>query len=153
MFDTIIATITTAAGPALAALASATPVIAVTGLAVASTALVVAGLAAAGSRRRATRLADALADAGHRLAASELLLAETTAELSQARTRLEQLTVRQESSAAAGVRSGFRQAIALSRHGASTRQLIDSCGLSQGEAHLIQTLYGRPGASATEDLH
>ena len=34
-------------------------------------------------------------------------------------------------------------------HGATTRQLVDTCGLSQGEAHLVQTLYGRtPGESA-----
>jgi hypothetical protein len=61
--------------------------------------------------------------------------------------------VRQEATGATAVRSGFRQAIALSRHGATTRQLIDTCGLSQGEAHLIQTLYGRAPATAAEEIH
>jgi hypothetical protein len=87
-----------------------------------------------------------------RLGVTDILLAETTAELSLLRQRAEQLTNRQDASAATAVRSGFRQAIALSRHGATTRQLIDTCGLSQGEAHLIQTLYGRADGAA-EELH
>ena len=51
-------------------------------------------------------------------------------------------------------KTSLRQAIALSRHGATTRQLIDTCELSQGEAHLIQTLYGQAaGARTAEELH
>jgi hypothetical protein len=78
-----------------------------------------------------------------RLQATELLLADATSEATHLRQRIDQLTLRQDSLAAGNSRSGLRQAIALSRHGATTRQLVDTCGLSQGEAHLVQSLYGR----------
>ena len=108
-------------------------------------------------RRRVQRLGSRLAEASSQRGLTDVLLAETTAELSLLKQRAEQLTTRQDATAATAVRSGFRQAIALSRHGATTRQLIDTCGLSQGEAHLIQTLYGRPeGASgplSAEEMH
>ena len=153
MFETILAFPGASSASVLAALAAAAPVTGAAALATAVAALCASALTAWRARRRGVRLEAALAEAGTRLAAAELLLAATTAELSQARTRLDQLGARQEAATTAGVRSGFRQAIALSRHGATTRQLIDTCGLSQGEAHLIQTLYGRsPGAEA-EELH
>lgn len=101
-------------------------------------------------RRRIADLETRLEESAGRLTVAELLLADTTAEASQLRQRVDQLGNRQDSIATASGRSGFRQAIALSRHGATTRQLIDTCGLSQGEAHLIQTLYGRSGPDATE---
>jgi uncharacterized protein HemX len=85
-----------------------------------------------------------------RATATDDLLAETTASLNQLRQRAGQIAQRPE----AAVRSGLRQAIALSRHGATARQIMDTCGLSQGEVHLIHTLYGRShqataGADAT----
>jgi hypothetical protein len=85
-----------------------------------------------------------------RAAATDDLLAETTANLNQLRQRAGHAAPRPE----AGVRSGLRQAIVLSRHGATARQIMDTCGLSQGEVHLIHTLYGRShqataGADAT----
>jgi hypothetical protein len=34
------------------------------------------------------------------------------------------------------------------------RHLVDTCGLSQGEAHLVQNLYGRaPGGDQPGDVH
>jgi hypothetical protein len=101
-----------------------------------------------------TTLAERVDDLSQRLEATELLLADATNETDQLRQRLEQLTSRQEALSAGNSRGGLRQAIALSKHGATTRHLIDTCGLSQGEAHLIQTLYGRPpGSGQPEELH
>ncbi len=89
-----------------------------------------------------------------RLQTTELLLADASGETLRLRQRVDELTARQETVSAGNARSGLRQAIALSKHGATTRQLIDTCDLSHGEAHLIQTLYGRPpGAGQSEDLH
>ena len=89
-----------------------------------------------------------------RLQATELLLADATSEAAQLRQRVDQLTSRQDALSAGTARSGLRQAIALSKHGATTRQLVDTCGLSQGEAHLVQTLYGRtPGESQPGEMH
>ena len=89
-----------------------------------------------------------------RLQTTELLLADASGETLKLRQRVNELTARQETVSAGSARSGLRQAIALSKHGATTRQLIDTCNLSQGEAHLIQTRYGRPpGAGQSEDLH
>lgn len=89
-----------------------------------------------------------------RLQTVELLLADATSESARLRERVDQLTSKQDSIAAGNSRSTLRQAIALSKHGATTRQLIDTCALSQGEAHLIQNLYGRPpGDSQPDELH
>lgn len=93
-------------------------------------------------------------DAQDRLQAIEILLANSTSEATMLRQRIEQLGIRQESTLNSNAKTGLRQAIALCRHGATTRQLINTCELSQGEAHLIQTLYGQAaGAPAAEELH
>jgi hypothetical protein len=95
-----------------------------------------------------------LDDLSQRLQTTELLLADATSEATQLRQRVDQLASRQEALSTGNSRSGLRQAIALSKHGATTRQLIETCALSQGEAHLIQNLYGRPaGSSQPEELH
>ncbi|MEZ5565109.1 MAG: DUF2802 domain-containing protein [Gammaproteobacteria bacterium] len=97
---------------------------------------------------------DALDELSQRLRNTELMLADTTSEAAQLRQRVDQLSVRQDSQVAGNSRSTLRQAIALSKHGATTRQLVETCSLSQGEAHLIQTLYGRPpGPPQAEELH
>lgn len=101
-----------------------------------------------------TDILERIGDLGQRLQTTELLLADASGETLKLRQRVDELTARQEAVSAGNARSGLRQAIALSKHGATTRQLIDTCDLSQGEAHLIQTLYGRPpGATQTEELH
>ena len=105
-------------------------------------------------KRQMKALAERCDDSQDRLQAIEILLANSTSEGSLLRQRVEQLGMRQENTLTSNAKTGLRQAIALSRHGATTRQLIDTCELSQGEAHLIQTLYGQPaGAPATEELH
>ena len=105
-------------------------------------------------KRRLKSLEGRHDEAMERLQAIELLLADSTSEASLLRQRVEQLGVRHENTVSSSAKASLRQAIALSRHGATTRQLIDTCELSQGEAHLIQTLYGQAaGAQAAEELH
>jgi hypothetical protein len=118
--------------------------------------LAISALSIAGVRqkRRLKSLEGRHDEAMDRLQAIELLLADSTSEASLLRQRIEQLGVRQENTVSSSARNSLRQAIALSRHGATTRQIIDTCELSQGEVHLIQTLYGQPaGAQATDELH
>ncbi len=106
------------------------------------------------ARRNASTLVSRIDDLHQRLETAELQLINASSEASQLRQRVDQLNSRQESASGGNSRSGLRQAIALSKHGATTRQLIDTCSLSQGEAHLIQTLYGRPpGTGQPEELH
>jgi hypothetical protein len=101
-----------------------------------------------------TEVVGRIDELSQRLQTTELLLADASGETLKLRQRVDELAARQETLSAGSARSGLRQAIALSKHGATTRQLIDTCDLSQGEAHLIQTLYGRPpGAAQSEDLH
>jgi hypothetical protein len=105
-------------------------------------------------KRRLKSLEGRHDEAMDRLQAIEILLADSTSEASLLRQRVEQLGMRQENTMSSSARTSLRQAIALSRHGATTRQLIDTCELSQGEAHLIQTLYGQTaGPRAAEELH
>jgi hypothetical protein len=93
-------------------------------------------------------------DLSQRLQTTELLLADATSETARLRQRVDQLTSRQENISTGNSRTSLRQAIALSKHGATTRQLIDTCSLSHGEAHLIQNLYGRPaGNTQPDELH
>lgn len=107
-----------------------------------------------GSGRAAAAGDERFEDLNRRLQATELLLADATSEATRLRQRVDQLATRQETFASGNARSGLRQAIALSKHGATTRQLVDTCGLSQGEAHLVQTLYGRtPGQDGLVDVH
>jgi hypothetical protein len=118
--------------------------------------LAVLWLARRFSRRSTTAstLIDRLDELTRRLQATELLLVDTANEAGQLRQRVDQLASRQESLSTGNSRSGLRQAIALSKHGATTRQLIETCALSQGEAHLIQNLYGNPpGSSQPGELH
>lgn len=132
----------TAAATTQAGIAAATLAIALFGL------LAAASLAR-GARQETRRTAMELATAAGRLDLAEARLAEAATELAQLRQRLDQALAQRPATGSAG----FRQAIALSRHGATTRQLIDTCGLSQGEAHLIQSLYGRAEPGAAGELH
>ena len=141
------------------ALPAATPASVATAIAAVPCLIALAWIARRLARRPArTESGDALAarldDLDQRLKATEQLLADSTSEAGQLRQRLEQVMTRQETIAAGAARSGLRQAIALSKHGATTRQLVDTCGLSLGEAHLVQTLYGRPpGDAASGEFH
>lgn len=54
-------------------------------------------------------------------------------------------------------RPGLREAVALSRHGASTEELVSACRIGRSEAQLIQLLYGAARDAATPaaaaDIH
>jgi hypothetical protein len=49
----------------------------------------------------------------------------------------------------AGLRLGLREAIALSRRGADSRELVHTCGIGDGEARLIALMHGRRALTAT----
>lgn len=102
-------------------------------------------------RRKRQLLATALGEARNQAMAAQAAATDLRAELATLRHHLEQLEHRQERQAAAGSHTGFRQAIALCRHGASARELVESCGLSEGEAQLVHSLYGRNPASPTQE--
>jgi len=73
------------------------------------------------------------------------------------RRKLESLLADQERAAAAPTRPSLREAVALSRHGASTEELVATCRIGQSEARLIQMLYGASRlateVSSTSDVH
>ncbi|MCC5793119.1 MAG: DUF2802 domain-containing protein [Chromatiales bacterium] len=115
-----------------------------------------AGLAWLGMqwRRSLQHVHHSLGQATREIGRLEAALACAQDGLSSLGHELEQLTSRQERIVSQGGQDSFRQAIALCRHGANVRQLIESCGLSEGEAHLVHSLYARDVATAAEnDLH
>lgn len=57
-------------------------------------------------------------------------------------SRVDRLGLRQGRLETVTGKPGFNEAIAFARHGAKARELIDTCGLSHGEARLVQVLYG-----------
>jgi hypothetical protein len=100
------------------------------------------------ARRRA---AGAQATAG----IAELRAAAAEAALAALAGRLQELQAERERAGAVGARPGLRQAVALSRHGASTDELVTACRIGQSEARLIQMLYGSPKAAdaAATEVH
>lgn len=85
--------------------------------------------------RHTRELASAAAPACARLAELEAALATTDA-------RLNELLAERERAAAVPTRPSLREAVALSRHGASVEELVSTCRIGQSEARLIQMLYG-----------
>lgn len=95
-----------------------------------------------------------------RAALARARLARTSAELSELRTsglelalaetvgQLRALAADQERTSALPARPSLREAVALSRHGASAEELVATCRIGQGEARLIQMLHGAARASA-----
>src|SRR5690606_5419820 len=90
-----------------------------------------------------------LAESAARLAALEQLAADCAGKIGIVGRKLGELGDRQDKIAAVRIQTGLRQAITLSRQGATNRQLVDACGLSQGEAHLVLSLYGRAAEAST----
>lgn len=80
----------------------------------------------------------------------ELRLTESEAALAACNARLAELLTERERERAIPARPGLRQAVALSRHGASTDELVDTCRIGQNEARLIQMLYGNQGVPAPD---
>lgn len=101
------------------------------------------------ARRRAASAVAAAGIAGLRAAEAEAALAALAG-------RLQELQAERERAGAVGARPGLRQAVALSRHGASTDELVTTCRIGQSEARLIQMLYGSPKtgvAVAATEVH
>ena len=106
--------------------------------------LVTAALLIARGALRQARAARTVADiAALQVAGLESTLAGYTAQL-------DALLGARERERAAPARPSLREAVALSRHGASTEELVATCQIGQSEARLIQMLYGasRPAADA-----
>ena len=83
-------------------------------------------------------------------AIATLRIAELESALADVDGRLKLLVADQERAAATPSRPGLREAVALSRHGASVEELVATCRIGQSEAKLIQMLYGsRPPAETT----
>jgi len=72
----------------------------------------------------------------------EAELAELRGQNTALFSRIDRLGLRQSRLETNAGKSGFNEAIAFARHGANARELIDTCGLSQGEARLVQALHG-----------
>jgi len=103
------------------------------------------------ARRARRRLADceaALANLEQAMQSAATIFAESDMRMNAACEQINQLARRQGTLDAATSQAGFKQAIALSRRGASVTELMDTCGVSQGEARLIQTMYGSGQAAA-----
>lgn len=77
-----------------------------------------------------------------------LQIAGMEEQLSQSRRQIEGLLAERDRERAAPARPSLREAVALSRHGASTEELISTCRIGQSEARLIQMLYGASRAKA-----
>ena len=90
------------------------------------------GLAAVFARRRLETLQ---ADHQARLAELEEHCRELEGQARQLNTRLVHLE-------SLGARHGFKEAIALSQHGATASEIAESCGLNAGEAQLVRALHG-----------
>jgi hypothetical protein len=75
-------------------------------------------------------------------------IAELEAALGAATAQLQEILAERERTAALPTRPSLREAVALSRHGASTDELVATCRIGQSEARLIQMLYGTARAGA-----
>lgn len=112
-----------------------------------------AAIALRSQRRLRARLAaceQSIAQVEQAIQSSAALFADTEARLTATRERMDQLVMRQGAIDATGHKAAFQQAIALMRRGASAAELVSVCGVSQGEARLIETMYGGQSIGAAE---
>ena len=87
----------------------------------------------AGRQARAARVTAGL---------TALKVADLEAALASTAGQLKALAAERERERAVPTRPSLREAVALSRHGATTEELVATCRIGQGEARLIQMLYG-----------
>ena len=115
------------------------------------TCIVVLGVAvyAWGARRTARQAADysaelevLLINMSERLVEMETAFTTLRGESRALCSRVDRLGLRQGRLETVTGKPGFNEAIAFARHGANARELINTCGLSHGEARLVQVLYG-----------
>lgn len=84
-----------------------------------------------------------LTSSSQRVIEAESELDALRGQLSALASRVDQLGLRQSRIESVAGKPGFNEAIAFARHGANERELVDTCGLSRGEARLVQVLYGK----------
>lgn len=86
-----------------------------------------------------------------------LKIAELESALAATNAQLQALVAERERAGAVPSRPSLREAVALSRHGATTEELVATCRIGQGEARLIQMLYGdsrqASAAARAGDIH
>lgn len=102
-----------------------------------------------GARRTARQAADysaelevLLINMSERLVEMETAFTTLRGESTALCSRVDRLGLRQGRLETVTGKPGFNEAIAFARHGANARELINTCGLSHGEARLVQVLYG-----------
>lgn len=103
------------------------------------------------ARRQLESCAAAVTQLEQAMQSAAAIFAESDERMSAAYQQIDRLTQRQGTLDAAGSQPGFQQAIALTQRGASLDELVEICGVSQGEARLIQTMYAQtPGGVASD---
>lgn len=90
---------------------------------------------------RAAALADALAVALEGALAAEEQYAELREVIGSLRSRLDRMILKQGRMEQPEENPGYQAAIDLTREGADDEVLMNTCGLTRGEAHLIRNLY------------
>ncbi len=90
---------------------------------------------------RCVRLEQLVIDADRRIGDIETRISLLARDGKATGRRIDRLVVEQGRRTPGPRRTGFGEAIALIRHGASADQLIDTCGISHAEARLVETLY------------
>ncbi len=90
---------------------------------------------------RAAALADALAVALEGALDAELQQAELREVIGRLRNRLDRLVLKQGRMEQPGEAQAYQAAIDLTREGANDDVLMNTCGLTRGEARLIRNLY------------
>lgn len=92
---------------------------------------------------RLLALESVLADALDQALESESRQQEMQQRLADLRSRVDRLALKRARSDRQSAAAGYQDAIRLSQDGAADEVLMDSCGLSRGEARLIRSLYRR----------
>lgn len=90
---------------------------------------------------RSAALADALAVALESSMHAEDQQEELREIISALRGRLDRMVLKQGRMSPDETREGYQAAIDLTREGADDEVIMNTCGLSRGEAHLIRNLY------------
>lgn len=90
---------------------------------------------------RAGALADALAVALEGALAAEEQYTELRVIIGSLRSRLDRMILKQGHMEQPEENPGYQAAIDLTREGADADVLMNTCGLTRGEAHLIRNLY------------
>jgi len=65
-------------------------------------------------------------------------------------SRVDQVCLRQARLESVAGKPGFNEAIIFAKRGADARKLIDTCGLSHGEARLVELLHGSENVNTSD---